>query len=174
MFDQLTKKSAHWADHVRPGDVVLFKFPVAFPKTRDGKPGIRPCLVVEVDDHGEERRFVLAYSTTATTASNGGYDIAITHVADLQTAGLRRATRFICTRLLSVSPNHTGFDVGGSGAPVVGHLTGSRLERMQWVRARLHAEHDIAADRRRERSTAPVTVERRPRLKVKAEFPTAA
>lgn len=134
MFDQLTKAAVHWADHVRPGDVVLFKFPVAFPQTRDGKPGVRPCLVVEVNDLGEERRFVLAYSTTATTRSNGGYDIAVTHVADLQTAGLRRATRFVGTRLLSVSPNHVGFDVGGSGAPVVGRLTGSRLERMQWVR----------------------------------------
>jgi hypothetical protein len=174
MFDQITQKPAHWADHVRPGDVVLFKFPVAFPQTRDGKPGVRPCLVVEVDDHGEERRLVLAYSTTATTRSNGGYDIAITHVADLQTAGLRRATRFIGTRLLSVSPNHVGFDVGGSGAPVVGHLTGSRLERMQAVRARLHAEHDIAADRRRERSEARVTVERCAHLKTKAECPRAA
>lgn len=174
MFDQLTNAAAHWADHVRPGDVVLFRFPVPFPQTRDGKPGIRPCLVVEVDDHGEERRLVLAYSTTATTRSNGGYDIAVTHVADLQTAGLRRATRFIGTRLLSVSPNHSGFDVGGAGAPVVGHLTGSRFERMQAVRARLHAEHDIAAERRRERSEAPVTVERRPRLKAKAECPRAA
>lgn len=106
MFDQLTQKPAHWADHVRPGDVVLFKFPVAFPQTRDGKPGIRPCLVVEVDDVGEERRLVLAYSTTATTRSNGGYD--------------------------------------------------------------------IAADRRRERSAAPVTVERRRRLKAKAECARAA
>ena len=174
MFDQMTQKPAHWADHVRPGDVVLFRFPVPFPQTKDGRPGIRPCLVVEVDDRGEERRFVLAYSTTATTRSNGGYDIAVTHVADLKTAGLRKATRFIGTRLLSVSPIHAGFDVGGSGAPVVGHLTGSRLERMQWVRARLHAEHDIAADRRRERSEAPVTVERRPRLKTKAECPRAA
>ena len=174
MFDQITKATAHWADHVRPGDVVLFRFPVPFPQTRDGKPGVRPCLVVEVDAHGDERRLVLAYSTTATTASNAGYDIAITHVADLQTAGLHRATRFIGSRLLSVSPNHVGFDVGGSGAPVVGHLTGSRLERMQWVRARLHAEHDIAADRRRERSEAPVTVERRPRPKAKAECPRAA
>ncbi|MEC7795580.1 MAG: hypothetical protein VX791_18940 [Pseudomonadota bacterium] len=174
MFDQLAKAAAHWADHVRPGDVVLFKFPVSFPQTRDGKPGVRPCLVVEVDDLGEERRLVLAYSTTATTRSNSGYDIAVTHVADLQTAGLRRATRFIGTRLLSVSPSHPGFDVGGSGAPVVGHLTGSRLERMQAVRARLHVEHDIAADRRRERSEAPVTVERRPRPKAKVECPRAA
>lgn len=174
MFDQLIKTAAHWADHVRPGDVVLFKFPVPFPQTRDGKPGVRPCLVVEVDDLGGERRFVLAYSTTATTRSNGGYDIAVTHVADLQTAGLRRATRFIGSRLLSVSPNHAGFDVGGSGAPVVGHLIGSRFERMQWVRARLHAEHDIATDRPRERNEAPVTVERRPRPKAKAECLRAA
>jgi hypothetical protein len=174
MFDQLSKATAHWADHVRPGDVVLFRFPVPFPQTRDGEPSIRPCLVVEIDDLGEERRLVLAYSTTATTRSNGGYEIAVTHVADLQTAGLRRATRFIGTRLLSVSPSHTGFDVGGSGAPVVGRLIGSRLERMQWVRARLHAEHDIAADRRRERSEAPVTVERRSRLKAKSESRKAA
>lgn len=54
MFDQLTKATAHWADHVRPGDIVLFKFPVPFPQTRDGKPGVRPCLVLEVDDLGED------------------------------------------------------------------------------------------------------------------------
>ena len=105
---------------------------------------------------------VLAYGTSASTPANRGYEIAITHVADLQAAGLTRATRFVGARLLSVSRDHTGFDVGGTEPPVIGRLPENRIERMNWVRARIHAERDIAADRRAEgRKVGPVVEPRR-------------
>jgi hypothetical protein len=39
-----------------------------------------------------------------------------------------------------------------TGAPVLGRLGGACLERMHAVRARLHAEHDMAVEQRRSRS----------------------
>ncbi|MGI3167130.1 hypothetical protein [Pseudooceanicola sp. 200-1SW] len=168
MLDQntpdTTEETADWAKTVQRGDIVLFKFPIRLAGEGD-KPKVRPCLVLEVDGDGGERRIVLAYGTSASTPANRGYEIAITHVADLRAAGLNRATRLVGARLLSVSPKHSGFNVGGAGSPVVGRLTGNRLERMQRVRARLHAEHDIAAERRSECGRKPVTVEYRARRK---------
>ena len=162
MFDQMTHEAAYWADDVQRGDIVLFKFPVRHPGLGD-EPKVRPCLVLEVEMHGDHKRLVLAYGTSAATPANRGYEIAITHVSDLQAAGLKRATRFVGARLLSVSPDHTGFDVGGTEPPIIGRLPANRIERMNWVRARIHAERDIAADRRAERRKVGPVVEPRRR-----------
>lgn len=172
MFDQTINETTHWADDIRRGDIVLFRFPIR----RAGKgevPKVRPCLVLEVEDRFGEKRLTLAYGTSAPTAANRGYEIPVTHAEDVRAAGLRRATRFVGGRLLSVSPDHPGFRTNSTiAAPVIGRLTPNRVERMNHVRARLHAEHDIAADRRRRRVRAPM-VERR-RRKTLATRPTTA
>ena len=161
MFDHTTHVAANWAEHVQPGYVVLFRFPVRYPQTKDGAPMTRPCLVLEVDGENASRRLVLAYGTTSTSVSHTGYDIRLTRLSDLKSAGLKRPTRFIGARLLSVSPNHDGFPIGMTGTPVTGRLSDAPWERMQRVRARLHAEHGIAVEHQRERSSTPVAVEHR-------------
>lgn len=161
MFDHTTHVATDSAAHVQPGHVVLFRFPVRHPQTIDGLPTARPCLVLEVDGEGASRKLALAYGTTATSVSHTGYDIRLTRLSDLRNAGLKRPTRFIGARLLSVSPNHEGFPIGMTGTPVTGRLAEAPWERMQWVRARLHAEHDIAVEHQRERSSTPVAVEHR-------------
>lgn len=168
MFDHTFHGAADWADHVQPGDVLLFRFPVRYPQTIDGLPRTRPCLVLEVDGENASRKLVLAYGTTATSVSHSGYDIRVTRLSDIRNAGLKRPTRFIGARLLSVSPNHEGFHIGMTGTPVTGRLEEAPWERMQWVRARLHAEHDIAVEHQRERSSTPVAVEHRMRRTMKS------
>ncbi|WP_156127821.1 hypothetical protein [Pseudooceanicola atlanticus] len=168
MFDHTIHVAANWAEYVEPGHVVLFRFPVRYPQTKDGLPTARPCLVLEVDGEGASRKLVLAYGTTATSISHTGYDIRLTRLSDLKSAGLKRPTRFIGARLLSVSPNHDGFPIGMTGTPVTGRLADAPWERMQWVRARLHAEHGIAVEHQRERSSTSVAVEHRMRRTMKS------
>jgi hypothetical protein len=58
--------------------------------------------------------------------------------------------------LLSVSPDNAGFRISITiASPVIERLTPNRAERMNHVRARLLAEHDIASDRRRTRGAPP-------------------
>ena len=173
MFDHTTRETAHWADDVQRGDVVLFRFPVRGSQAANGMPVTRPCLVMEVDGEGENRRLVLAYGTSRIAATNTGYDIAVKRT-ELRAAGMTRPTRFIGARLLSVSPNHSGLMTGDLGTPVLGRLTGESLDRMHWVRGRLHAEHDIAAERRRENTPRTVMVEHRARRKANPGRPKAA
>ena len=168
MFDHTTHVAASWAEHVQPGHVVLFRFPVSYPQTKDGVPMTRPCLVLEVDGEGASQKVVLAYGTTATSVSHTGYDIRLTRLSDLRNAGLKRPTRFIGARLLSVSPLDDGFPIGMTGTPITGRLAEGPWERMQWVRARLQAEHDIAVEHQRERSSNPVAVEHRMRRTMKS------
>ena len=121
MFDQMTQyptqETADWADNVQRGDIVLFRFPIRMGD--DEAPKIRPCLVLEVEEHGGRKRLTLAYGTSAATPANRGYEIAVTHVDDCHAAGLTRATRFVGARLVNVSPDHLGFDVGGTLPPVI-------------------------------------------------------
>ncbi|QIE54176.1 hypothetical protein G5B40_01175 [Pikeienuella piscinae] len=54
-----------------------------------------------------------------------------------------------------VSLDHPGIVLwAATGAPVMGRLSGDAVERMNSVRARIHAEADIAAERRSERRKA--------------------
>jgi hypothetical protein len=134
-----------WAATLQRGDVALFRFPCA-----DGgqiKP--RPCLVMEIARIGGETLIELAYGTTAQTSANRGYEVHIYRPIGMALAGLRRPTRFVGARRIIVSARNGGFDVSpGYRSPVIGRLDGRGLERMNAVRARIHAERDIAADRR--------------------------
>jgi len=152
---------------------VLFRFPIRFAGEGDERK-VRPCLILEVEEWLGEKRLTLAYGSSAPTAANRGYEIPVTHAEDIRAAGLKRASRFVGARLLSVSPGNSGFSLGAkSKSPVIGRLTPDRLERMNHVRARLHAEHDIAAERRRKRQSTAPTVERRRRKKL-AQHPNTA
>lgn len=67
-------------------------------------------------------------------------------------AGLTKPTHFVCARRITISLDHTGFkDSPATGSPIIGQLDETLLERMNTVRARIHAEYDIAVERRCER-----------------------
>lgn len=71
-------------------------------------------------------------------------------------SGLHESTRFICARTVTVSLDHPAFRrAPDRGTPLIGRLTEPLLDRMNAFRGRLHAEADIAAERRTERRASP-------------------
>ncbi|PYE83948.1 hypothetical protein [Pseudoroseicyclus aestuarii] len=153
-----------WQDHLSPGDIVSFRFPV-----REAGPGdrlkARPCLVLEIEEMAGQRFALLAYGTSSPRRANWGYEVHALHHEDHATFGLDRPTRFIGKRRLMVSLDNSGFaSCRGTGSPVLGQLSGGPAERLLVVRARIQAERDMAAEMfadRRRRRMAPVVVERR-------------
>ncbi len=144
MFDQSIAETEAWQDSLSRGDIVLFRFPVAESRLDAAK--MRPCLVLDVEVRGGNRRATLAYGTSAQTAANRGYEIWIKRRSSMAVAGLNRPTRFVCSRRISVEPCHADFKLGEQGSPVIGQLDDYLLERMHAVRARMQAEHDIAME----------------------------
>lgn len=143
-----------WRDHIGVGDIVSFRFPCASEDDAT-PPKARPCLVLDVETIGGHHYLVLAYGTTATTGANRGYEIRVRSAEALASAGLHKPTRFVAARRLLVPLDSGGFvHSKATGTPVLGRLTGEPRERMHAVRARIHAERDIAADRRASRRRA--------------------
>lgn len=139
---------ADWREALTWGDIISFRFPV---EGAGDPPKNRPCLVLDIARSGGAHYAVVAYGTSADTPANRGYEVRLTG-AEARAAGLHRPTRFVGSRRLLVSLDHPGIVIcAATGAPVIGRLTDAAFERMNAVRARLHAEADIAADRRSER-----------------------
>lgn len=139
-----------WRDCIAVGDVVSFRFPCA--TDNDTMPKARPCLVLDIETINGQRYALLAYGTTATGGANRGYEIRVSFTEALASAGLHKPTRFVAARRLLVPLESANFACSAmTGAPVLGRLTGETRERMQAIRARIHAERDIAADRRASR-----------------------
>lgn len=137
-----------WPDDIQRGDVVRFRFSIA---EEDGEaPKLRPCLVLEIGTLNGHRFVTLAYGTGAPAKGKYGYEIIVKGKPSMRAAGLTKPTRFVAIRRITVSTEHHGFEPL-CGTPVIGRLDASLLQRMDAVRARLWAEHDIAADRRHER-----------------------
>lgn len=139
-----------WPDHVQRGDVVRLHFPVA--EGGGETPKIRPCLVLETGELNGRRSITLAYGTTAHPKRNYGYEVIVKGKAAMHAAGLTKPTRFVAIRRITVSTAHPGFEPRrGTATPIIGRLDAPLLQRMDAVRARLWAEHDIAAGRRHAR-----------------------
>ncbi|CUH39173.1 hypothetical protein JSE7799_01894 [Jannaschia seosinensis] len=146
----LTMTSA-WQDHVSHGDIVSFRFPLA-EERGSGQPKARPCLILDIEMHGGQRYALLAYGTTSRRRSNVGYEVHVRRRAEYLIAGLDEPTRFVGARRLLVPLTHSGFATcRATGSAVLGRLDGAPFEAMNAVRGRIHAERDIAADRRSRR-----------------------
>ncbi len=157
-----------WRDQLQAGDVVLFVYPIRLPGDGD-LPKTRPCLVLDIERRGGTSYAVLAYGTSADSDANRGYEVSVTSAAEVAAAGLTRPTRFVGFRRLMVPLASSDFrPIPSTGSPVIGRLGPAARKRMNAVRGRIHAEADIARERRaqarRERQTRrsprPVTVER--------------
>lgn len=138
-----------WQQDIAIGDIVLFRFPVTEP---DGEaPKRRPCLVLETSRLGGQGFVKLAYGTSANGAANRGREVIIRQEDSIATAGLNRPTRFTANRTLIVSLVNSGFETATHGDPRIGRLDPALMERLHALRARMHAQADIAADHRRAR-----------------------
>ena len=151
-----------WGDDLKRGDVVLFRFPCAEDHPTE-EPKRRTCLVLEVEDRGGRRFAEIAYGTSSETRANVGGDLVVAAPEELAVAGLRKPTRFVCSRRVWVSLDHPGWDINPAHpSPIIGHLAPKATRKMNAIRARLHALRDIAADRRASRRRE-FTVEHRRR-----------
>lgn len=155
-----------WQDHLSPGDIVSFRFPVRKPKPGD-KPKPRPCLILEIEKLAGKSFALIAYGTSSPRRANWGEEVHALHEDDYPTFGLDHPTRFIGKRRMMVSLDNSGFAIcRNTGSPVLGQLSGGPAERLLAVRARIQAKRDIAAERlaeRQRRRMTNVTVERRRR-----------
>ncbi len=149
MFDHSPPETAAWQETICRGDIVLFRFPEI--DSVDDVAKMRPCLVLEVDGTDGQRQATLAYGTTARTSANRGYEIWIKRRSSMTLAGLNKQTRFVGARTTTISLDHPDFGMGPQASPVIGQLDLYLVERMDAVRARLHAEKDIAEETRREK-----------------------
>jgi hypothetical protein len=150
MLDTTTAIAAFqpWTETLDRGDVVVFSFPCS----DEGPVKPRPCLVLEVGRAGDNGFVELAYGTTSKTAANRGYEIHVSREAAMRAAGLSKPTRFVAARRVIASFGSALFLTNASHpTPVIGRLDPDTMERMNAVRARLWAEKDFAAERRRER-----------------------
>ncbi|WP_375263525.1 hypothetical protein [Palleronia sp.] len=143
-----------WPDDLQRGDVVQFRFPLAEGESEGRRPPKkRPCLVLEIETKGSRRFITLAYGTDAQTRANQGYSIFVRRGGAMAAAGLTKPTHFVCARRITVAVDHGGFEASpATGSPIIGSLDETLLERMHALRARIHAEHDIAEEKRRERN----------------------
>lgn len=148
MFDQT---QPDWQQEIAIGDVVLFRFPTTEDLPEDEKPKRRPCLVLETPRLGAQRFAKLAYGSSAYGASNRGREVIIRQPASIAATGLNRPSRFTLNRTLTVSLAHPSFEADTYGDPRIGQLDPALMERLHALRARMHAQADIAADHRRTR-----------------------
>ena len=140
-----------WQDHVSHGDILSFRFPLAEEESTEA-PKVRPCLVLDIEKMGSQRYALLAYGTTSYRRSNVGYEIHVRRRAEYLAAGLNEPTRFVGARRMFVPLGHSCFDIcRTTGSAVLGRLNGAPFAAMNAVRGRIHAEADIAADRRSRR-----------------------
>ncbi|CTQ48097.1 hypothetical protein [Jannaschia donghaensis] len=140
--------TAEWRDHISPGDIVSFRFPLAEDGNR-AHPKARPCLILDIEERGDHRFALIAYGTTSRRKSNIGYEVHVRRREDYAAAGLNRPTRFVGARRVLVSLDHSGFALcGATGSAVLGRIEGKPYEVMNLVRGRIYAIRDIAADRR--------------------------
>ena len=140
-----------WRDHLSYGDIVSFCFPLA-EEGSTGRPKARPCLILDIEMRGDQRYALLAYGTTSRRRSNVGYEVHVRRRTDYLSAGLDEPTRFVGARRLLVPLTHSGFAIcRATESAVIGRIEGAPFDAMNAVRGRIHAEADIADDRRSRR-----------------------
>lgn len=155
MFDKNLAKinSADWHHTINHGDIVQFRFPVEGRVDRE-QPALRPCLVLDVEIFAGMVYAVLAPGMVmqGKSGSDRGLQITIDDPEVLAAEALKHPIRFEADRRICVPVSHTGFAPDeASDSPVTGRLTGLAFNRMNAVRARIHAERDIAREYRTER-----------------------
>lgn len=140
-----------WRNDLSHGHIVLFRFPLS----EGGETAVikaRPCLVLDIETISGVRYAAIAYGTTSRRKANVGEEIHVRKCEAYIAAGLNEPTRFVGARRILVPLTHKGFvDIANSGSPVMGRLVDRELERLNVVRGRITALHDIATERHSKR-----------------------
>lgn len=132
---------ALWADAVSRGDVLRL-----IPTDPDGSDAPLPCLVLEVEEARRGKRLLIAPGVTGCADRDRAYEIGLRADPEWLAAGLTGPTRFLgAARIVLRSTSPRVHFPKGAVSPISGRLIGAALDRMNRVRARIHAERDIAA-----------------------------
>lgn len=132
------------AASIRPGTVVAFRFPLG---EGEGRAKTRPCLVIATSSRNGTPRVTIAYGTSAASRANRGLDLDLSEPDDWRAAGLRRPSRFVLARRVTVPLTDPGFDSRRSGSPAIGFLPPSAMLALR--RMIRSIGHRVAEDRRR-------------------------
>ncbi|WP_134727156.1 hypothetical protein [Paracoccus luteus] len=181
----MTTDPIGWAASLRPGTVLSFRFPLG---EGEGRAKTRPCLVIATTLREGERFITIAYGTSAGSRSNRGLDLDLSDRSEWEAAGLRRRSRFVLMRRVTVPATDAGFNLRNGGTPVIGLLPRSAMVTLHKLvgllgngiaedrrggsaGARLtkrQPQHGICWQRRRGGRLAQVAVEHRRRRRVPA------
>lgn len=130
---------------LRPGTIVAFRFPLG---EGEGRVKTRLCLVIArtLGKDGAPR-ITIAYGTSAGSQSNRGLDLEVAEPDAYKAAGLRRPTRFVLTRRVTVPASDPGLDRRRAGSPVIGILAPAAMITLRKPTRSLGSI--VTADRRR-------------------------
>lgn len=130
---------------LRPGTIVAFRFPLG---EGEGRAKTRPCLVIGTSQgKNGEPRVTIAYGTSAGSQSNRGLDLEVAEPDACKAAGLRRPTRFVLARRVTVPLSDPGLDRRRAGSPVIGVLAPAAMITLRKLTRSLG--NIVTADRRR-------------------------
>lgn len=133
-------RNLDWQTELTAGTVVSYRFPVA-EEAGGPEPKARPCLVVDVREIDGQRHAVVAYGTSRQTKTNCGYEVEVRNVEARAAAGLDRRTRFIGARRVTVPLGDAAFvTCRQRDTPILGHLAGGPLARLETLRERFGAD----------------------------------
>ncbi len=116
-----------WAENMRPGSIVLFRFP----ERHDDLAGKRSrCLVLGTQPGPDGPHISLAYSTSVDSIANWGFDISV-EPNDCASVGTHRPTRFVLARRIAVGVDDPRFDIGTEDNPIVGQLLDDQMGQLK-------------------------------------------
>lgn len=88
----------------------------------------RPCLVIATTPGKDGAPLItIAYGTSADSQSNRGLDLKLAKPDYYKAAGLRRPTRFVLMRRVTVPASDPGLDGRRAESPVIGSLPPSAM-----------------------------------------------
>ena len=122
-------KPSTWRDQLRPGDIVVFRFPCSDDCATEKA---RPCLVIGVDARAGTAEIV--YGTSRWTDANRGQELHVTARTALAEASLDRPTRFVGTRRTQVELTSPRFVECRGGTAIVGRLGGQFAQDLDRLR----------------------------------------
>ena len=124
----------NWVDRLQVGTILSFHFPEA----ENGKPGkARPCLVVAIEQNSTGMRCTLAYGTSADTLANRGLDLVLDQPDDWCSASLKRPSRFVLARRVTIRPGDPRLSFSRKDTPVIGQIPASHRAKLARLADRL-------------------------------------
>ncbi|MDP2520910.1 type II toxin-antitoxin system PemK/MazF family toxin [Shimia thalassica] len=128
------KAAPAWAEHLCPGDIVSFRFPIIHNPKAGIVPKKRPCLIIDRKRISGFDFVSIAYGTTKLQHKKPSFDVEITNSEDVFAAGLHSPTLFSCSRNICVSLRHPGFVwLSARNSPVLGSLDDEKMLRLKQV-----------------------------------------